>query len=343
MDISKQTQGTTDAHGIERKAPMVLTDPTDDLPKFKDLPLDPSHPPHSAWFLWGKDDQLGCLNHLTPERVVAAAKEIQTGTSVGLNWEMHQMSSPPPYRSTLKHEIFSIGGQFLDDRVEFNTQTSSQWDSFRHCAYPDGRLYNGVMQNEVRTTPVSKDSRNGIHEWAKKGIVGRGILIDFYAYAEENGIEYDAWSYYEITVQQIKEIAQVRGITFKAGDILYLRTGFTQKYESLPEEEVAERMGQSQYFYPGLHGSLESLEWLWDSRFAAVASDCPGFEAWGPGHMTMHEYILAGFGMPIGELFDLEDLAEQCKKHNRWTFFVSSEPLNVIGGVGSPPNAVAVF
>lgn len=113
MDISKQTQGTTDAHGIERKAPMVLTDPTDDLPKFKDLPLDPSHPPHSAWFLWGKDDQLGCLNHLTPERVVAAAKEIQTGTSVGLNWEMHQMSSPPPYRSTLKHEIFSIGGQFL--------------------------------------------------------------------------------------------------------------------------------------------------------------------------------------------------------------------------------------
>jgi len=32
--------------------------------------------------------------------------------------------------------------------------------------------------------------------------------------------------------------------------------------------------------YPGIEGSLEALEWLWDTRFAAVAGDCPGFEAW---------------------------------------------------------------
>jgi hypothetical protein len=79
------------------------------LPTFEELPLDPSHPPHSAWFLWGKDDQLGCLNHLTAERKVAAAKGIQTGISVGLNWELNQMSVPPFYRTKLRHEIFKIG------------------------------------------------------------------------------------------------------------------------------------------------------------------------------------------------------------------------------------------
>lgn len=76
----------------------------------------------------------------------------------------------------------------------------------------------------------------------------------------------------------------------------------------------------------------------------------------------MHEFILAGWGVPIGEsapfspglafadpsitkgeMFDLEELAAMCKELNRWTFFVSSVPLNMPGGVSSPPNAMAVF
>lgn len=47
--------------------------------------------------------------------------------------------------------------------------------------------------------------------------------------------------------------------------------------------------------------------------------------------------------MPIGELFDLEKLAEHCKETGRWSFFLSSEVCNVTGGVASPPNAVAIF
>ena len=35
------------------------------------------------------------------------------------------------------------------------------------------------------------------------------------------------------------------------------------------------------------------------------------------------------WGMPIGEFFDLEDLAEACAAANQYTFFFSSWPLNV--------------
>jgi hypothetical protein len=80
-----------------------------ELPSFKDLPLNPSDPPHSAWGLWGTSDQLGCLNHLTADRVVSASREIQSGVSVGLSWELSQMRVPPVYRMRLEHEIFSIG------------------------------------------------------------------------------------------------------------------------------------------------------------------------------------------------------------------------------------------
>jgi hypothetical protein len=57
----------------------------------------------------------------------------------------------------------------------------------------------------------------------------------------------------------------------------------------------------------------------------------------------MHEVLLSGWGCPIGEMFDLETLAEECKKRGRYSFFFCSAPLNLNGGVGSPPNAIAIM
>lgn len=50
------------------------------IPAFEDLPLRKGDPHHSAWGLYGEDDELGTLNRLTDERVVEAAKaELKTG------------------------------------------------------------------------------------------------------------------------------------------------------------------------------------------------------------------------------------------------------------------------
>lgn len=78
------------------------------IPRFADLPLQKTHPPHSAWGVWGEEDQLGCLNHLTPDVVLDAAREIRTGRTVGLSWELNQMRIPPWYRIKLKHKLISL-------------------------------------------------------------------------------------------------------------------------------------------------------------------------------------------------------------------------------------------
>ena len=52
--------------------------------------------------------------------------------------------------------------------------------------------------------------------------------------------------------------------------------------------------------------------------------------------------IIPGFGMPLGEFFWLDDLAAACAADGRWAFLFASAPLNVRGGVGSPPNGLAV-
>jgi kynurenine formamidase len=91
------------------------------------------------------------------------------------------------------------------------------------------------------------------------------------------------------------------------------------------------------------------VEWCWANKFAAVASDTPSFErapVMGAHHdpeCVLHEWLLAGWGMMIGELFNLEKLTEKCKEVGRWSFFLSSVPLNVPGGVASFLNAVAIF
>jgi hypothetical protein len=74
------------------------------------------------------------------------------------------------------------------------------------------------------------------------------------------------------------------------------------------------------------------LDWLHDCYFSAVSGDAPTFEAW-PSHEKyyLHEYILALWGMPLGEMLDLERLSLKCRERNRWTFFFSSAPANCPG------------
>jgi hypothetical protein len=60
-------------------------------------------------------------------------------------------------------------------------------------------------------------------------------------------------------------------------------------------------------------------------------------------NLVLHQYFLSLFGLNIGELWDLKALSAQCKKLGRYTFLLTSVPLNVPSGIGSPPNALAIF
>ena len=64
----------------------ILFDPNaTTFPLRKDLLGIPGAPEGAAW-LWGKDDQIGRLNLLTPTRVKVASSEIKTGIMVPLKY-----------------------------------------------------------------------------------------------------------------------------------------------------------------------------------------------------------------------------------------------------------------
>ncbi|ERS99300.1 uncharacterized protein SPSK_04418 [Sporothrix schenckii 1099-18] len=348
----------------------LVDTPVPERPPFDSLPLDPNGPPGNAWGLYGDNDRLGALNMLTPAVVAAAARqEIQTGERVSLDWSLNKPSHPsfgrPPFewKRIVKKDAHGRDRTVNDDYLAFNTQGSSQWDGFRHYGYQQvKRFYGNVAMDELEGRP----DVIGIDAWVDKGgIVGRGVLLDYAGYCKAHSIDAPPYESTAFTVEDLdKVIAWQKGPELQSGDILFIRSGSTEAYEAMTTQEQQAIPKRPATNFIGLAATKTSLRWLWEHNFAAVAGDAPSFEQAPlagphvvPGHTELstedeekmkgggliHQWVLAGWGVPIGEMFDLEALARKCAERQRWSFFVSSVPLKVPGGVASPPNAIAIF
>ncbi len=312
------------------------------LPAFDDLPVQPGAPPRSAWGLWGDDDQVGALNLLTPARVAAAARLARTGAVYPLNWEL-ELPHPPLFgRDVLRHEIRRRHAWANDDVYhDFNTQSSSQWDGLTHYGNKVYHgFYNGVTDAQITGGP---DTRNGIQAWARRGIAGRGVLLDYRRWALARGIAYSPGERHEISVEALEATARAQGVGLQTGDILVVRFGWVEWYLSLSQQERA-TVAAPPHVAAGVTQGDDTLRYLWDHHVAAVVGDNISFEAY-PAHPErgfMHETLLALWGMPIGEMFYLEALADACAADGVYEFLFTSAPLNKLGGVASPPNALAI-
>jgi hypothetical protein len=272
---------------------------------------------------------------------------VRRGEVFALNWAL-ELPAPPLFnRPALQHTIRKRRHNVFDDVYDnFNTQSSSQWDGLTHFGHREYGFYNGVTAEQITGT---EGTRNGIEHWARRGIAGRGVLVDYARFAAAQGSEFKPGERSPITAEQIQAAADWQGVRFETGDILLLRTGWMAWYSALPAEQRAALAQPGAFSACGLDQSEASLRFLWDRHFAAIASDNPSFEAYPPlptaagepGEM-LHSTIIGLWGMPIGEMFDLDSLADACRKDGRYECFLTSAPLNKLGGVASPPNALAL-
>jgi len=347
---------------MNKTATTIPFDPDSTIfPTRKELPDIPGAPAEAAW-VWGDDDYLGRLNLLTPTRVAAAGKEnIKTGEIVPVNLPLNVPNQPAFGRETFKHEIKTLHeGVAYDDLYTMNTQSGTQWDGFRHFAHiATGSFYNGTKGSDI-TGPAANHNCS-IHHWAEHGIAGRGVLLDYRGYAHKKGINYDPYDYYPISWEDLFQCGKDQGIDIRPaaqggdiriGDMLFVRSGWKEAYDSKTDEARSQaalrhgsgKDGEDGLRYAGLSQEQRILDWLHDSYFSTVAGDAPAFEAW-PTHEDyhLHEYILALWGMPLGEMLDLEKLAKTCRDKGRWTFFFTSAPANCPAGVSSHVNGTAIF
>lgn len=313
--------------------------PYDDLPQADGV--------RHSWGLWGDSDVYGCLNRLNTDVVLAARDCVRRGAVFPLNWDI---ALPEPglfERPSLRHElVHAAGATPLNDVIsDWNTQSSSQWDGFRHVTWNGHGHYNGL-------------EGHGVHHWARRGIVGRAVLADVARWRQEVGrpLRYDAPD--PVTADDLRSTLAWQGTRVRAGDILLIRVGWVGWYlaaDARTREELADR---SRMVSPGLLAAEDTARLLWDLELAAVASDNPSLELWPTRcdgvtreadggwarvfEVSLHTRILAALGLPIGEMWDLERLARDCAADGTYAAMLCASPLNLVGAAASPANVLVV-
>ncbi|MBC9732340.1 cyclase family protein [Nocardioides marmotae] len=291
----------------------------------------------SNWGRWGEEDEIGTINLITPEIRVAAAALIQRGVTFDLGIPFSQDGPQPGgnrvnplhlMRETGENQDFPGGFHFADDYVVMPLQCATQWDGLSHVFYDD-HLYNGYPSTNVDSHGAAKNAIDAL----SKDVAGRGVLLDI---AGVKGVE-NLEAGYVVTPEDLDEACAAHGVVVRSGDILCIRTGW---------RTVFTRAGDAAAFMAGEPGlGLASVEWLRERDVAAVASDNWAIEAL-PGEtddaLPVHCVLIRDLGMTLGEMFDFEELAADCREDGRYEFFLAAPPLKFARAVGSPINPLAI-
>ncbi len=306
----------------------------------------------SNWGRWGDDDQVGTLNLITPACRVAAKEEVHTGEvfSLALPFDSQGPQVGAVGRFNPIHLMLRDGGDIAtgaikhfyggkdtelratDDVILMPLQCSTHWDALAHIFHRE-LMYNGFGVEQVSSRVGA--SKNGIDRVADR-VIGRGVLLDV---ARGHGIPWLEPGV-AITASDLDATAERQGVEVREGDIVLVRTGQLA--------EIRARGAWNDYASggpaPGL--GLDTLEWIADHGVAAVASDTYAVEVRPEPtpdvNYPFHLVAIAYMGLTLGEMFDLEELAESCAADGRYSFLFAAPPLPITGGVASPINPLAL-
>ena len=295
----------------------------------------------SNWRRWGADDERGTLNFITPDVVRRAAALVRRGQvfSLGLSFGADGPQIGQGGRVNPLHLMTAVDQKlpaeypdafrYADDVMVLPLQCATQWDSLAHVHY-DGELYNGFPAATITSAGAA---RNGIDK-VGAGIVSRGVLLDLARAAGVPRLQ----AGHAISPAELEAAERAERVRVERGDVLLVRTGHLSVFKADGDRAGYMRM------MPGL--GIACAEWLHAREVAAVAADTNSVEVIPfedpKTPLPLHLVCLRDMGLTLGEMFDLDALADDCATDGVWEFFFSAPPLKVTGGVGSPLNPLAI-
>ena len=295
---------------------------------------------------WGPDDEIGTLNHVTPEHVVAATALVRRGAVFSLALPFDDSG---PQRGNLRRfnpmqfmlrdgdDVWSRelagrprGHGASDDVVMLASQGGTHWDALAHTFF-DSTMWNGYDCRLVSSLGAERNDITGYRD----RIVGRAVLIDL---ARAAGRDWFPPGHAVTTADLTAALAD-QDVQVGPGDIVLLRFGHIAMTRA--QGDWGDYAGGDA---PGL--AFETLDWIAEHELAGVAADTWGVEV-RPNEISYvnqpwHRVALPHMGLLVGEMFDLEELAADCARDGVYEMFFSACPLPVTGSVGGPINPVAI-
>jgi kynurenine formamidase len=323
--------------------------PTPTIASVKELGLR-----YSNWGRWGHDDELGTLNHVTPQDRVKAARLVRIGRTVGMGLPIddagpqsgggvlgrfnpiHLMirDGADVAAGTMIRDFYGGNDRHLrgtDDVLIMPLQSGTQWDALAHIFF-EGTMYNGYTADQVSSKGALKNAVTG----GCDRMIGRGVLLDVPAARGVPWLEPG----YAITSEDLEICERRQSVAVERGDFVFVRTG-----QIAYVRDRGMWGGYAGGSAPGL--GLDAVPWVGDREIAALATDTWGMEV-RPNEtldtsQPLHIVFLVYMGLWVGEIFDLEPLALACAQEGRWEFLFSGPPLQITRAVGSPLTPLAVF
>lgn len=330
-------------------------------------------PEGSTWGDFGPDDQLGRLNLINAEKTRQGVAEVKEGRTFCLSLPLdlpggnvlNPRRHPPKLQPTrLGHSprwMFQVGSEIdgatdviNDDVAILHLQYSSQWDSFAHAGSvfdADGSgaakpmFYNGFRGGiELPVATASGDwyssgvKKLGIENFAQHGIQGRAVMVDLFAHFGQDRVA--------VGYDDLMKIMKEDKVVVEPGDILMLHTGFATQLLQWGGQPDPDKIHNMCAVLDGRDGRL--LQWITDSGVAAIVADNYAVENAGAqkpagpcAMLPLHEHCLFKLGVPLGEIWLLDELAQWLRSNGRSRFLLTAPPLRLPGAVGSPVTPIA--
>jgi kynurenine formamidase len=300
------------------------------------------------WGKWGADDEVGALNYLGPEQVLAAVRLVSSGKVFTLQRLIGDPKGDPVWPGRTPAERTQVydeaswdeggvgpaypgGLHYADDKMDAYLQGSTQYDALGHLWF-GGQIYNGY---DARTTVGGLDKAS-VQPIAQRGIVGRAVLLDMARFRGKPTLDKGETFSHE----DLLACAQAQGVEIQPRDILIIRTNFLQLFHE-----------QGESFYegfnePGLVYSPELVQWFQDMEIPNLVTDTIANEVTvDPNNgvaLVLHSALMRNLGVTLTEIADLEELAADCAEDGRYAFLYVAAPLKIAKAAGSPVNPVVI-
>lgn len=299
----------------------------------------------SNWGRWGKDDQLGTLNLITPQKRLQAARLVRDGVSVSCARPIPRGEQAPDITNPFLHFMTGTGEGFAGQKSEpgrmqgtgdfygiaYHGYYFTHLDANCHILY-NGQMYNGQSAALVTAREGAKAGAIGL---VHMGVVTRGVLLDI---PRARGVKWlEPGKDHQIFPEDLDAAEQAQKVRVEQGDALLIRTGHWRRRKELGAWPLAQ--GRA-----GLHGAC--LPWLRERGVAMLGSDSAndavpsGYEAY---IQPVHQIGIPILGLWLMDNGNLEELAAACEQRSRWQFMFMLAPLRVETGTGSPVNPLAIF
>jgi kynurenine formamidase len=283
----------------------------------------------SNWGRWGKDDQLGTLNLITPAKRMAALALVKDGfpVSLSVNTFTEKATDVP---CPAEWAMLTTTQTGATDRVAFpciHGAASTHIDSLAHTFFR-GKMWNGYDTSGLVTLDRGAE-KNSVMPM-KNGIVTRAV---FYDIARLKGVPYLAPGD-RIFPEDMEAWESKAGVRVGPGDALVLRWGrYGRRAKLGPDDGAA-----------GFDNSI--LPWLKQRDVALIVWETAGYSPQPAGDLfrnAVHNFVQAILGIHVLDRADLEALSEAAASRNRWEFMLTVSPLALPNATGAPVNPIAMF